>query len=74
MFSLIKDGGLDLTGNEQLLNWIAGLCINFGPVDQPERVLKDCVKKLKEIRLLELVEEIAAAQRENDESRLSRFK
>jgi DNA primase len=51
-------------------NWIAELCAKFGPVDQPERVLIDCVKKLKEFRLAELREEMKRAQEARDERRL----
>ncbi len=51
-------------------NWIAELCAKFGPVDQPERVLIDCVKKLKEYRLAELREEMKRAQEARDERRL----
>jgi len=71
MFSRLAEDPVAWMEEEELSNWVAELCARFGPVVQPERVLKDCVKKLKEIRLSELREEIVSAQREKDEKRLS---
>ena len=56
--------------DHEITNWIAELCAKFGPVDQPERVLIDCVKRLKEFRLTELREEMKQAQEARDEGRL----
>lgn len=71
LFSLMSMGRLDLVKDQDYFSRIAELCMRFGPVDDAERVLKDCVRKLKEIRLVELSEELAQAQRENDVNRLS---
>ncbi|QUL99470.1 MAG: DNA primase [Candidatus Fermentithermobacillus carboniphilus] len=70
VFSSLVESPLAWMKDEVISKWVAGLCARYGPVDRPERWLRDCIRKLREIRLSELREEISAAQRERDEKRL----
>ncbi len=70
-FERLEKGPLTPDDDEEVLRWIAELCIRFGPVDQPERILRDCVKKIKEFRLTELRDRIATAEREKDQEVLA---
>jgi len=63
-FSSIEDG--------KLLGWLAELCARFGPVGQPERILRDCLKRLKETRLGEMRDRIALLEREKDDAALDK--
>ncbi len=69
-FSKLKEGSIDPDEDESLLAWVAELCLRFGPVKEPERILKDCLRRLQEIRLAELRDRIAKAEREKDEKAL----
>jgi len=73
VFSSLKKNPRRWLSDESVSGWIAELCVRFGPVAEPLRVLKDCVRKLKEFRLKELEEEIREAQREKDNEKLSRI-
>jgi DNA primase len=70
-FERLEKGPLTPDDDEEVLRWIAELCIRFGPVDQPERILRDCVKKIREFRLTELRDRIARAEREKDQEMLA---
>ncbi len=59
-----------LPEDHEVASWIAEICAKFGPVDRPERVLMDCVRRLKEFRLGELREEMKLVQEAQDEQRL----
>ena len=39
-------------------NWIAEICAEFGPVETPERILMDCIRKIKEFLMADLRDEI----------------
>jgi DNA primase len=69
-FSKLTEGSIDPEEDEDLLAWIAQLCLKFGPVKEPERILKDCLRRLQSIRLAELRDRIAKAEREKDEKTL----
>ncbi len=58
------------TEDHEISGWVAEICAKFGPVDQPERVLMDCVRRIKEFQLKELREEMKLAQEARDEQRL----
>ncbi len=68
-FSILKDGPI-AEDNDGLLAWVAELCIKFGPVAKPERILRDCLKRLQEIQLVELSQKMADAERKKDEKAL----
>ncbi len=70
-FERLQKGPLTPDDDEEVLAWLAELCIRFGPVDQPERILRDCVRKIKEFRLTELRDSIAKAEREKDQEMLA---
>ncbi len=70
-FSKLKNGPIGPDEDEDFLAWIARLCVRFGPVDRPERILKDCLKKLQEMRLAELRDHIAEAERQKDHEKLN---
>ena len=70
-FERLQKGPLTPDDDEEVLAWVAELCLRFGPVDQPERILRDCVKKIKEFRLSELRDSIAKAEREKDQEMLA---
>lgn len=59
-----------LPEDHEVSGWIAEICAKFGPVDRPERVLMDCVRRLKEFQLSELREEMKLVQEAQDEQRL----
>jgi DNA primase len=59
-----------LPEDHEVSSWIAEICAKFGPVDRPERVLMDCIRRLKEVRLRELREEMKLVQEAQDEQRL----
>lgn len=70
-FMSLQKGQLTPDDDEEVLAWVAELCIRFGPVDQPERIFRDCVKKIREFRLIELSDRIALAEREKDQEMLA---
>ncbi len=63
-------GSLAWMEEHEISGWVAEICATFGPVEQPERVLLDCVKKIKEFQLRELREEMKVAQEARDEQKL----
>jgi DNA primase len=67
----LRRGPFGSIEDEKLLGWLAELCARFGPVGQPERILRDCLRKLKELRLAELRDRIAVMERERNEDALS---
>lgn len=69
-FSLMRERPSGWFEDEHLSSWLAELCAKFGPVEEPEKVLKDCVRKLKEFRLRELRDQIAHLQRSGDEAKV----
>lgn len=62
----LRQGSLGSVEDEELLNWQAALCLRFGPVDQPQRILRDCLRKLRELRLVDLQDRMALLEREKD--------
>jgi len=54
----------------EIANWIAEICAEFGPVETPERILMDCIRKIKEFRLADLRDEIKRAEEDKDDERL----
>jgi DNA primase len=64
-FLALERGSLDGVEDKDLSEWMAGLCANV-PASQPRRILQDCLRKLKEIRLSELRERMAALERQKD--------
>ncbi len=69
-FSSLSKGPLSPDEDEEVLTWISELCARFGPVDEPKRILQDCVARMKEFKLAELCDLIAAAERDKDKERL----
>ena len=61
---------LDWTENHEISGCVAQICARFGPVDRPERVLMDCVRRIREFQLGELREQIRKAQEAQDEQKL----
>ena len=59
-----------LPEDPEVSGWIAEICAKFGPIDRPERVLMDCVRRLKEFQLSELREQMKLVQEGQDERKL----
>lgn len=64
------DDFLVWTESPEISNWVAHICAEFGPIDKPERVLKDCIRRIKEFRLAELRDEMRRAEEDRDQARL----
>lgn len=73
-FLALEHGSLDTVEDEGLSEWMAGLCAKFGPASEPRRILQDCLRKLKEIRLSELREQMAVLERQKDAPALERLR
>ena len=65
-YEALRRGSLSSIEDEMLLGWLAELCVRFGPVGQPERILRDCLRKIKEFRLVDLRDRIAVLERDGD--------
>lgn len=73
-FTAFAQGPLNSIEDEGLSEWMAELCAKFGPANEPKRILQDCLRKLKEIRLSELRETLAASERQKDGPALERLR
>ncbi len=60
----------DWAQDHEISQQVAEICAKFGPVEQPKRVLMDCVRRIKEFQLRELREKMRLAQEERDEQGL----
>ena len=69
-YEALRRGPFGSIEDEVLLGWLAELCVRFGPVSQPERILRDCLRKIKEFRLADLRDRIAVIEREGDQRAL----
>ena len=58
------------TEDPEISNWVAQICAGFGPIDRPERVLADCIRRINEFRLAELRDEMRKAEEDGDQERL----
>ncbi len=67
-------GPLGSIEDEEFQRWLAELCARSGPVPQPERMFRDYLRKLKEIRLGELLETMAELERQKDAPALDRIR
>lgn len=72
VFQALMKGSLESTEDQEILTYVSKLCIRSGPVDDPLRQMRDCLRKLREERLEELRETIALAERTRDESALKK--
>lgn len=65
-FGALSRGPVSSIRDEKTLAWLAELCVRFGPVEDPRRILTDCLRRLREVRLAELRDQMAIAERRND--------
>jgi DNA primase len=72
LFRVLQEGSLDTVADERIQTHVAELCLRFGevPKDSIERILNDCVRRLRRERLEELRETIALAERTKDQAML----
>ncbi len=65
-FGALSSGPVSSIRDEKTLAWLAELCVRFGPVEDAKRILTDCLRRLREVRLAELRDQMAIAERRND--------
>ncbi len=66
VFAALSEGPVSSIRDEKTLAWIAQLCVRFGPVEDSHRIVRDCLRRLREVRLLELRDQMAMAERKDD--------
>lgn len=70
-FSSLSQDPVRFFSDEEMSGWVSELCAKFGPISEPLRVIKDCIRKLKEIKAQELAEKIRQVQQGKDQSELA---